>query len=178
MIKKEGGPEGARNTKVRDNYRDLLRFCKPFIDKNETRLLRKAYEMVLEYHRPTWEATGEEYVYHSIGVAKITLIELNLGIPSVICALLHNVPDNAKIKIQDIKNIFGEEISVITEGYVKLSGIQTEKVSFNSENFRKLYLSLIRDIRVILIKLAHRLYDMRNFTPLTSEKKNRFLREV
>lgn len=170
--------EETANRKVRDIYKELLRFCKPFIEKDETRLLRKAFDMVLDYHRPTWEETGEEYVYHSMGVARIALIELNLGIPSVICALLHNVLDNTKIRTEDIKSIFGEEISVIVDGYVKLSGIQTEKVSFNSENFRKLYLSLIKDIRVILIKLAHRMFDMRNFDRLTDTKKDRFLQEV
>lgn len=164
--------------RVSEIYRDLLKVCDPFVNKSERILLRKAYEMVLEYHRSSWEETGGEYVYHSIEVAKIALKELNLGIPSVICALLHNVVDHTKIKIGDIQKLFGSEISVIIEGYVKLSEIQTEKVSFHSENFRKLYLSLIKDIRVILIKLAHRLYDLRNFEKLTEPKQNRFLQEV
>lgn len=166
------------NRRVSEIYRELLKVCDPFINKNERIQLRKAYELVLEYHRSSWEETGREYVYHSIEVAKIALKELNLGISSVICALLHNVVDHTKVKIDDIQKLFGSEISVIIEGYVKLSEIQTEKVSFHSENFRKLYLSLIKDIRVILIKLAHRLYDMRNFEQLSEAKKKRFLQEV
>jgi GTP diphosphokinase / guanosine-3',5'-bis(diphosphate) 3'-diphosphatase len=164
--------------KIKEIYGNLLRFCRPFIKKEESLLLRKAFEMVLDHHRPTWEESGEEYVYHSIAVAKITLVELNFGIAPAICALLHNVLDNTHVKIDDIRQTFGEEIAVIVDGYVKLSGIQTEKVSFHSENFRKLYLSLVKDIRVILVKLAHRLYDMRNFEVLSEEKKNRFLLEV
>ncbi len=159
-------------------YRDLLKTCRPFADKQKQELLRKAFEKVLEYHRLTWEETGEEYIYHSIEVAKIALNELNLGIPSVICALLHNAVDYKKIVLAEIKKTFGNEIYTIVEGYVLLSEIPTEKISLQSENFRKLFLSLIKDIRVILVKLAHRLYDMRRFDQLPDEKKQRFLLEV
>lgn len=166
------------NNRIVGIYRDLLRSCNAIIKKPERLLLRKAFELVLDYHRPTWEETGEEYIYHSIEVSKVALKELNLGIPSVICALLHNVVDHTKVKLEDIKKIFGSEISVIIEGYSRLSEIPTEKISLQSENFRKLFLSLIKDIRVILIKLAHRLYDMRRFESLPDEKKHRFLLEV
>lgn len=159
-------------------YRELLTLCKPFIRKDELVKLRKAYEMVIQYHRPTWEETGEDYIYHSLEVAKVALRELNLGIPSVICALLHNVVDEKQIKYKDIKEQFGEEIAIILDGYAKLSEISTEKISIHSENFRKLYLSMVKDIRVILIKLAHRLHDMRQFGHLPNEKRGKFLQEV
>jgi GTP pyrophosphokinase len=170
--------EEANNKRIREIYRDLLGICKPFIKKTELGSLRKSFEFVLNYHRATWEETGEEYIFHSIEVAKIALKDLNLGIPTVICALLHNVVDHHKIKIEDIKKLFGEEISILVEGYVRLSEIQTDKISIQSENFRKLYLSLVKDIRVILIKLAHRLYDMRRFDQLPEIKKQRVLTEV
>ncbi len=168
----------ANNRKVIEIYRYLLRTCRPLMKKSDQLLLRKAYDIVLEFHRPTWEKTGEEYIYHSIEVAKIALNELNLGIPSVICALLHNVVDHKTIKVADLQKLFGQEISVIIEGYVRLSEIPTEKISLQSENFRKLFLSLIKDIRVILIKLAHRLFDMRRFDSLPDDRKRRFLLEV
>jgi GTP diphosphokinase / guanosine-3',5'-bis(diphosphate) 3'-diphosphatase len=166
------------NKKIVKIYRDLVKTCKPFIKKSQQDLLRKAFDLVLESHRPTWEETGEEYLNHSIEVAKVVLNELNLGIPSVICSLLHNLVDHEKIRIENIQKNFGPEISVIVEGYIRLSEIPTEKISLQSENFRKLFLSLIKDIRVILIKLAHRLYDMREFENLTEDKKHRFLLEV
>ena len=159
-------------------YRELLTLCKPFIRKDELAKLRRAFEMVIQYHRPTWEETGEEYIYHSLDVAKVALQELNLGIPSVICALLHNVVDDKNISYEDIKNQFGEEIAIILDGYARLTEIKTEKISVHSENFRKLYLSLVKDIRVILIKLAHRLHDMRQYDLLPKEKKEKFLLEV
>ncbi|MCB0806131.1 MAG: bifunctional (p)ppGpp synthetase/guanosine-3',5'-bis(diphosphate) 3'-pyrophosphohydrolase [Bacteroidales bacterium] len=164
--------------RIQEIYRDLLSFCKPFIKKDEQTQLRQAYEFVLQFHRPVWEQSGEEYVYHSIEVAKVALKELNLGVTSVICALLHNVVGDFKISPEEIKKQFGYDVAAIVEGYSRLSDIQTEKISVHSDNFRKLYLSLVKDIRVILIKLAHRLHDMRNFGQLTPEKKNRFLLEV
>ncbi len=159
-------------------YRELLTLCRPFIQKDELVKLRKAFEMVIQFHRPTWEETGEEYIYHSLNVAKVALQEINLGIPSVICALLHNVVDDKQIKYNDIKAQFGDEIAIILDGYTRLSEISTEKISVHSENFRRLYLSLVKDIRVILIKLAHRLQDLRNFEQLPEEKREKFLQEV
>lgn len=165
-------------TRIQLIYLDLLRLCSPVIKKGELKKLRMAYEMVLEYHRPTWEETGEDYLYHSIDVAKIILKEINLGVTSVICALLHNVVDEEMITIQLIRKRFGNEIAEIVDGYNKLSELQTEKISIHSENFRNLYLSLITDIRVILIKLGHRLLDMRNYHLLTEAKQNKFILEV
>ncbi|MCB2219270.1 MAG: RelA/SpoT family protein [Bacteroidetes bacterium] len=166
------------NIRIREIYRTLLRYCRPIINKKEAIRLRKAFEIVLEYHQPTWEKTGEEYIYHSIEVAGIALKEINLGMTSVICALLHNIVDGKTITIQDIEKEFGEEVALIVEGYTRLSEIQTEKISIHSDNFRKLYLSLVQDIRVILIKLAHRLHDMRNFEVVPKSKREKFLAEV
>ena len=158
-------------------YRDLLTLCKPYIRKDEGKTLRAAFDLVLKFHQPGWEETRVEYLYHSIEVAKIVVKELNLGITSVVCALLHNVVDNNTFTIDDIRKQFGPEVAVIVDGYIQLSELQTEKVSVHSDNFRKLYLSLIGDIRVILIKLAHRLYDLRHFNNLDEHRKQRFLAE-
>jgi len=166
------------NKRIREIYRELLGFCKPFIKKDEVNKLRKAYEMALDFHRPNWEDTGEDFVYHSIGVAKIALKELNLGVTSVICSLLHNVVDENNIKFEDIRKEFGDDVAIIIEGYVKLSEIKTEKISVHSDNFRKLYLSLVKDIRMILVKLAHRIHDMRNYDSLEESKREKFLQEV
>ncbi len=166
------------NTRIREIYRELLGFCKPFIKRDEVQKLRRAYELVLRHHQPNWEQSGEDYVYHSIGVARIALVELNLGITSVICSLLHNVADGKTVSLKDIRNDFGSDVAVIVEGYIRLSDIQTEKISVHSDNFRKLYLSLVKDIRVILVKLAHRLHDMRTFELLDDSRKEKFLQEV
>jgi GTP pyrophosphokinase len=164
--------------RIREIYKELLTFCLPHFNKHELIRLRKAFELVLIYHRPNWEETGEDYVYHSIEVAKIALKELNLGATSVICALLHNVVDENKVKLSDIEQDFGSEVVTILQGHSALSAIQTEKISVHSDNFRKLYLSLIKDIRVILIKLAHRVNDMRHFQHISKEKQDKFLEEV
>lgn len=170
--------QDSNNKRIREIYRELLGFCQPFIKRDEVGKLRRAYEMVLHYHRPNWEVSGEDYVYHSIGVARIALKELNLGITSVICSLLHNVVDEFNIGLEDIEKEFGPDVALILEGFTRLSEVQTEKISVHSDNFRKLYLSLVKDIRVILIKLAHRLHDMRNFESLAEHKREKFLQEV
>ncbi len=166
------------NRKIKANYLQLLRLCKPFIKKKELPEVRKAFEFILDYHRKDWEETGEDYLYHSIEVAKIALEELNLGTTSVICSLLHNVIDGERVTVKTIRDTFGDEIAVIVDGYTKLSNIRTEKISVHSGNFRELYLSLVKDIRVILIKLAHRLFDMRNFDKLSDGQKTRYINEV
>ncbi len=170
--------QSETNRKIRSNYSEMLRLCRPFLKKRELPKLRDAFMLVLDYHKQNWEETGEEYLYHSIEVAKIALQELNLGTTTVICSLLHNVVDGENVTVKTIRDRFGDEIAVIVEGYTRLSLIQTEKISIHSNNFRELYLSLVKDIRVILIKLAHRLYDMRDFEQLSEAKKNRYINEV
>ena len=101
----------AESKRIREIYRDLLGFCKPFIKRDEQKQLRKAFELVLQYHRPDWERTGEEYVFHSIEVARIALKELNLGVTSVICALLHNVVDDFDVQLKEIKEQFGKDVA-------------------------------------------------------------------
>ncbi|HRX96865.1 MAG TPA: RelA/SpoT family protein [Bacteroidales bacterium] len=171
--------QSTQNTqRIKKIYKSLLIYCAPILNKDESVRLRKAFDKVLEFHYPNWEKNGEDYVYHSIEVARIVLKEVNLGMTSVICALLHNVVDGEITTLNDIKKEFGEEVAIIVEGYNKLSDIQTEKISIHSDSFRKLYLSLVPDIRVILIKLAHRLYDMRKFNEIPVEKSQKFLAEV
>lgn len=165
-------------SRVREIYAELLRLCSPFLKKKELPALRAAFELMLEHHRPNWEETGKDTVYHAIEVARIVIKDLNLGTTSVICALLHNVIDGNNISTGFIERKFGNEIALITDGYVKLSGLGTEKISIHSENFRKLYLALVKDIRVILVKLAHRLHDMRHFSTLDKNRQKRFLDEV
>ncbi len=167
------------NTKrIQEIYRDLLHTCKPFMKKEEQNKLREAFELVMEFHKPEWESTGEKELNHVVEIAKIVLKELNLGATSVICALLHNVVDYKTFTIEKISDRFGEEAAIIVEGFTKLSEIKTEKISVQSESFRRLYLSLVKDFRVILIKLAHRLYDMRNFENLSDAKQTKSLLEV
>jgi GTP diphosphokinase / guanosine-3',5'-bis(diphosphate) 3'-diphosphatase len=163
---------------IRQVYRELLKICAIGASKHDLVKLRGAFELMLECHQESVPDTGENDVFHSVQVAGIVSDELNLGITSVVCALLHNVRgDHPDFKAR-IANEFGPDVALIIDGFAKLSEIKTEKVSLHSDKFRQLYLSLIKDIRVILIKLAHRLNDMRNFRTLAEEKRSRFLREV
>lgn len=164
--------------RIRQIYASLLRLCRPFITKEETVKFRNAFEHVLQFQQSKWKDKGSEYQYHSFEVARIALEELNLGFPSAMGSLLHNLVDDNKLPLSEVRKQYGEVVTVILEGLNKLNGIQTEKISANSDNFRTLYLTLVKDIRVILIKLAHRVYDMRHFELLPSGKKVNFLNEV
>ncbi|MFU8844285.1 MAG: RelA/SpoT family protein [Bacteroidales bacterium] len=163
---------------IRNLYRGLLKICGSDARKDDLVKLRRAFELFLEYHQKSLSKTPEDYVFHSIQVARIVFEELNLGMTSVICALLHNIKQNDPVLNARIANDFGSDVALIINGFAKLSDIKTEKASLHSDKFRQLYLSLIKDIRVILIKLAHRLNDMRNFRTIPEEKRTRFLREV
>jgi GTP diphosphokinase / guanosine-3',5'-bis(diphosphate) 3'-diphosphatase len=163
---------------IKQAYRELLSFCKHFAKNDDLVKLRKAFELLLEHHRQAESKAAEDDIFHSVKVARIVSEELNLGTTSVICALLHDVRGDDPSIAAQISNDFGSDVSVILEGFTRLSKIKTEKVSLHSDKYRQLFLSLIKDIRVILIKLAHRLYDMRNFRLLPEEKRVRFLREV
>jgi GTP diphosphokinase / guanosine-3',5'-bis(diphosphate) 3'-diphosphatase len=163
---------------IKHIYRELLSFCIHFAKKDDLVRLRKAFELLLLHHQQSGTETGEDDIIHSIKVARVVSEELNLGMTSIICALLHDIRETDPSIAAQISNGFGPEVTVIVEGFTKLSDIKTEKVSLHSDKFRQLFLSLIKDIRVILIKLAHRLNDMRNFRVLSEEKRVGFLREV
>lgn len=170
------GIAGAETRRlVLSKYRELLDLSHTAEDR---RRLKDAYRLVLEIHRDSWEATGREYVYHSIEVARIATREIGLGTTSVICALLHNAVDGSRITLSEVRRRFGSEVADIVEGFTRLSDLQTEKMTLHSENFRKLYLSLVKDIRSILVKLAHRLYDMRNWDSIPERNRQKFLDEV
>ncbi|GAB4313089.1 MAG: RelA/SpoT family protein [Bacteroidales bacterium] len=173
MERKE--PDTAR---VRSVYSTLLRYCRPILTKEDGKRLRAAFNLVLEQNRSQWDRTGEDYPFHGIEVAGIALRNVNLGMTSVIAALLHNILSTTNLTADDIEQQFGREVRIIVEGYHRLSQINTSKISLNSDNFRRLYLALVEDIRVILIKLAHRLYDMRHYDELDKKRQKYFLDEV
>lgn len=170
--------KGTVNKEIRNNYRELLRLTYPIAKSKDLINLRKAYEWVLEYHREDWEKSGRYTVYHSIEVAKIVNKEINLGITSIICALLHNMVSDDKFNISDLRKKFGDEVAIIIDGYIRLNSIETNKISLHSDNFRKLYLSIVQDIRVILIKLGHRLYDIRNLDYLGDKRRKELFQEI
>jgi GTP pyrophosphokinase len=151
-------------------YRNLLRLWKPRHPEDRA-IVRKAFKMALEAHKDMRRKTGEPYIYHPLSVATIAAGEIGLGSTSVICALLHDVVEDTDYTIEDIRGLFGDKVATIIDGLTKIKGIFDQHTSsIHAENFKKILLTLSDDVRVILIKLADRLHNMRTLDALSHEK--------
>ncbi|MCX6181968.1 MAG: RelA/SpoT family protein [Bacteroidetes bacterium] len=145
-------------------YRGLLRACKRTRDDHDKKLIRKALTVAINAHKEMRRKSGEPYIYHPIEVARIVADEIGLGTTSVVCALLHDTVEDTYITLDDINRMFGDKVMKIVDGLTKISSIadpDDSKYSLQAENFRRILLTLSDDIRVILIKLADRLHNMR-----------------
>ena len=163
---------------INAKYQELSDACKQFLNKNNESKIQKAFEYAIKDSSRNKEKFLTESIPHPCEVATIVAKEIGLGETSVISALLHrSIHDNQEI-ISFFEKEYGESAVSILIGINKTSNIWTDKISFNAENFRKLFLSLADDIRVVLIKLAHSLYDIRNFKSLTNKFKEQILSEV
>jgi len=168
----------AENKEIRKRYRALLRACKPTLQKGDKQQIRKAFDLALESHKDMRRKSGEPYIYHPIAVAQIAAEEIGLGTTSIVCALLHDVVEDTSITLQDIEEQFGKKVLRIIDGLTKISGIFDPNSSMQAENFRKMLLTLAEDVRVILIKLADRLHNMRTMEFMARHKQLKIASET
>ncbi len=160
----------AEKKEILKRYRALLRACKPAMQKGDKRMIRQAFDMALESHKDMRRKSGEPYIYHPIAVAQIAAEEIGLGTTSIVCALLHDVVEDTDITLEDIEREFGKKVAKIIDGLTKISGVFDYNSSLQAENFRKMLLTLADDVRVILIKLADRLHNMRTMDFMPRDK--------
>jgi GTP pyrophosphokinase len=151
-------------------YRSLLRALKSRIKPGDRKLIRHAFEMAADAHRTMRRKSGEPYILHPLAVARICVEEIGLGVRSTICSLLHDTVEDTDISLDDVHREFGPEISKIVDGLTKISNVIDVNASQQAENFRKILLTLTDDPRVILIKLADRLHNMRTLDSMKQEK--------
>src|ERR671912_2731770 len=151
-------------------YRALLRSLKARIKPGDRRLIRVAFEMAAEAHVTTRRKSGEPYILHPLAVARICIEEIGLGVRSTICSLLHDTVEDTDVTLEDIARRFGNEIARIVDGLTKISNVIDINASQQAENFKKILLTLTDDPRVILIKLADRLHNMRTLDSMKREK--------
>ncbi|MCF8234602.1 MAG: RelA/SpoT family protein [Bacteroidales bacterium] len=170
--------EEEKKRHITERYLHLIDVCKSFVKKGDLQKINKAYEFALKAQLKEKNENGRLNIEHSIEVAIICVEKIGLGTTSVVCTLLHNLLEKDDAFAAEVEKKFGKTVSTIANGFRKLSGISTQKVSYQSENFRRLYLSLVDDIRVVLIKLAHRLHDMRVIQSHQKEKQKKILAEV
>ncbi len=160
----------AEKKEILKRYRALLRACKSTMQKGDKRMIRLAFDMALESHQNMRRKSGEPYIYHPIAVAQIAAEEIGLGTTSIVCALLHDVVEDTDITLDDIEREFGKKVAKIIDGLTKISGVFDYNSSLQAENFRKMLLTLADDVRVILIKLADRLHNMRTMEFMPRDK--------
>jgi guanosine-3',5'-bis(diphosphate) 3'-pyrophosphohydrolase len=162
--------EEEEKKEILRQYRGLLKVLKQKLKPGDKMLLRRAFEMSAEAHKTMRRKSGEPYILHPLAVAKICVEEIGLGIRSTICALLHDTVEDTDVTLQDIQREFGAEIARIVDGLTKISTVMDANTSQQAENFKKILLTLTDDPRVILIKLADRLHNMRTMDSMKREK--------
>ncbi|MGZ5189825.1 MAG: RelA/SpoT family protein, partial [Flavisolibacter sp.] len=151
-------------------YRSLLRALKARIKPGDRKLIRNAFEMAADAHKTMRRKSGEPYILHPLAVARICVEEIGLGVRSTICSLLHDTVEDTDVALDDVQREFGGEIAKIVDGLTKISNVIDVNASQQAENFRKILLTLTDDPRVILIKLADRLHNMRTLDSMKPEK--------
>ncbi len=159
-------------------YRKLLRTAKPFLKDDDAKQIKKAFLISAEAHKDMRRKSGEPYIYHPLSVAQICVEEIGLGTTSIIAALLHDVVEDTDTTLAEIEKQFNPKIASIIDGLTKIAGTFEYGTSQQAENFRKMLLTLSDDIRVILIKLADRLHNMRTLTSMAKEKQMKIASET
>jgi len=149
-----------------------------YLNNQQIKVIEDAYQLAREAHEGQKRHTGEPYITHPLAVAKI-LAEMHMDPPTIIAAILHDVIEDTHVEKQDITAKFGKEIADLVDGVTKLTQIEFEtRAQAQAENFRKMVMAMARDIRVILIKLADRLHNMRTIESLPRKKRRRIAKET
>lgn len=159
-------------------YKVFVQSVSKVMDTEQMSYIDKAYRLALSKYDGRRTLSGGLYILSLIEMADIAANEIGLRSKTIVGIFLHNITRDTDVTIDYIKEHFGERTALIVEGYDRLNNIQINKVSFQSEQFRRLYLSLIEDIRVVLIKIIHRLYDMRHREDVELKAFKNYLKEV
>lgn len=163
---------------ILEKYNDLVNNTYRKLNEEQIEFIKKAFDVALDAHKDQRRKSGEPYIFHPIAVAKIVANELGLGTTSIACALLHDVIEDSDYTYKDIEKIFGKKVADIVEGLTKISVMNNQNVSVQSENYRKLLLTLSDDFRVILIKIADRLHNMRTLDSMRPDKQKKIAAET
>ncbi len=167
------------NTLIQDAYRHLLDTYLATNHRKKVEIIDRAFKFARAAHEGVRRRSGEPYILHPIAVAQIACQEIGLGSTSICAALLHDVVEDTEYTVEDIRRHFGDKIAIIVQGLTKISGgIFGDKASLQAENFRKLLLTMSQDIRVVLIKMADRLHNMRTLGSMAPNKQYKIAGET
>ena len=171
--------EAADDKMISEAYERLINDYLNSRHRKKVDLITKAFNFARQAHKGVRRLSGEPYIMHPIAVAQIVCSEIGLGSTSICSALLHDVVEDTDYTVEDIENMFGSKIAQIVDGLTKISGgIFGEQASAQAENFKKLLLTMSEDIRVILIKIADRLHNMRTLESQPANKQYKIAGET
>ena len=159
------------NKMILNAYRGVLRSIKSPRTREESKIIRKAFNIAVEAHKDMRRKSGEPYIFHPLAVARICAEEIGLGPTSIVCAFLHDTVEDTSVTLNDIQNNFGTDVRNIIDGLTKISTDFDLSKSSQAESFKKMFLTIPDDVRVVLIKLADRLHNMRTLASMGEEKK-------
>jgi len=157
-------------TYIQEQFNELFMNNSHFYNEEDRELIQRAFNLANEMHKGVNRKSGEPYILHPIAVAKIVSNEIGLGAEAVACSLLHDVVEDTEITLDDIQKEFGEVVATVIDGLTKISEAFDQKESLQAENFRKILMTLTKDLRVIIIKLADRLHNMRTLDAMPPNK--------
>ena len=167
------------NKAIAREYKELLGISYQTLTQEDKVIIRKAFDVAVEAHKDQRRKSGEAYIFHPIGVAKIVASEIGLGPTGIAAALMHDVVEDSEVTVEDIERMFNPKIAQLVAGLTKISQVQKDlNVSMQAENFRKMLLTLNDDVRVILIKLADRLHNMQTMDSMPEYKQIKIASET
>lgn len=158
-------------------YRKLLNSIKSPLNEEDKKDIRAAFEMAAEAHRTQRRKSGEPYILHPIEVARICVEEIGLGPTAVICALLHDVVEDTDVSLKEIHDLFGDRVALIVDGLTKLDSLHDSE-SPQAENLSKVLRAMVSDVRVVLIKMADRLHNLRTIKSMALHKQLKIAAET
>lgn len=158
------------NKLIQDKFNELLDVASIVTRKEQIEVITKAFKVANSAHANMRRKSGEPYILHPIAVAKIATDEIGLGTKSIVSSLLHDVVEDTDMTIEDIELQFGEKIALLVDGLTKISGVFINRSGLQAENFRKILMTMADDLRVVIIKLADRLHNMRTLESMPPNK--------
>ena len=164
---------------IEQAYKTMLDDISPFVNApDHLALIDKAYQYCLERFDGRHLLSGKVYILHLIDMARIAVVEVGLGYISVVAAFLHGIDYKNDVSIKELQEQFGRTVAIILEDFSQISKLDTEKVAYNSDNFRVMFLSLVDDMRSVLLKVVHRVYDVRNQDDVDKDRLARYFHEI
>ncbi|MDA0773676.1 MAG: RelA/SpoT family protein [Bacteroidetes bacterium] len=163
--------EQTENKEIAKQYKELLRISYQSLTQSDKKLIRTAFDTAVDAHKEQRRNSGEAYIFHPINVAKIVAEQIGLDATSIAAALLHDVVEDTNYTLEDIERLTNPKVAKIVQGLTKISHLKKDKdISMQAENFRKMLLTLHDDIRVIIIKIADRLHNMKTLEGIPEYK--------